>query len=604
MKRRVKKEQVAVLKLLAPDDVLFARLLTRVTIRSQFELGETTTKALLGAIRARQWSQVLELVDSIDTVDHVSVLGQYVRSQLVALVKKYPFTKAEVPGFDPEHAAWEKFQAAEHRCKRVNQRSTALRGGDGFAYWVDIPRMRRYIRQVLGVKPNINRIYDRCFFGPGASVGVSGDLTCFGRKLLADKWTCTRGALSYATMALWRHAQIREFLLTEADHELVCYDIEKFSHAVAGRVELVSHNNISFVPKSFKTHRSIATEPLLNGYVQKGIDEEMRHLLKVKAGLDLRDQEPNRNLAREGSLGGIDPYCTIDLSSASDSISTSVVRLLLPPDWYHLLDATRSHCYSYRGEVYPYHKFVSMGNGFCFPLQTLLFASFCSAAYKAVGIPEDFRVYGDDIIVRRSVAALVLEFLRYFGFRHNPDKTFLFGPFRESCGTDWYNGLDIRPVYLDYRLSDSTDAIKFHNATLATDFTYGLFPDVRKELIESCPEQVRFVRPYHGPQEGAFTVPHDTAMASKHVWFNRGTWALKWKEVLRLPIRDRLWGHDPTICNVLEYISVLRGSSSRTPFAVRRKTRAQVRHVSTWALPAELSWKGADEDRAREGPDF
>lgn len=614
MKTRRRGRRRVVQPLEVPADKLYARLLTRAITRLSDRLEPSMKNALLGAIRARQWTVVVDRIESHAKQEHGNVVDHYVASQLEALVKKYPFTREELPGFDPEAAAWKKFQSAEHRCKRVNQRQAALRDGDGFAYAQEIGYMRAWIRRVIGVKPNYRKIYDLCFYGPGASVGVNGDLTSFARKILARQWTVTRSALSITTRALWQHAQIRDYLLRQEGREFVSYDYEKFSEIVAARVRVVSHNNVSFVPKSYKTKRSIATEPLLNGYIQKGIDEYLRLCLrKYDLNLDLRDQIPNQEMARWGSLGGSDPYATIDLSSASDSMSTSIVRLLLPPAWFDLLDRTRSHFYRYRGGVHPYHKFVSMGNGFCFPLQTLLFAAASYACYKtrygdAVAMPsryipdplpngERFRVYGDDIIVRRSVAAKVLELLRYLGFRHNPDKTYLFGPFRESCGTDWYSGQDVRPVYLDYRLTVSTEAYKFHNATLATDFTFPAMETVREELRAACPEDVRFVRPVHGVPEGAFTVPLDTAMADKRVVFSRTTWAFRWTEVKLRSVRDKLREYEEDICNTLEYYAVLRGSSSSSPFAVRRKTRASVGRLSYWGLPGHEPWKGADADR-------
>lgn len=572
-----------------PSDVLYARLLSSVLNRLQPYLTPSDFKAWTGKVRARDWLGVIRLAESFDSTEYVGVLDQYVKTQLVALVKKYPFTRDEAPGFDPKLAAWKKFLAAEHRCRRINQRQTALRNGDGFRYPEILQDMRKYITRVLGTSPKFSEVYDQCGFGPGASVGVTGDLTNMARKILAHEWTVTRLALPYCTRALWQHEQFRHLILGGG---IVCYDYEKFSEIVAARARLVTHNNISFVPKTFKTERSIASEPLLNGYLQKGIDQVMRRRLAA-VGLDLSEQEPNQLMAQAGSLDGVNPYCTIDLTSASDSMSTAIIKLLLPPDWFDLLDRSRSHEYRYRGEHYAYHKFVSMGNGFCFPLQTLLFAAVCDACSKHLDSPVDFRVYGDDIIVRRSVAPLALEVLRYLGFRNNPEKTFLFGPFRESCGTDWYSGLDIRPVYLDFRLDTNVDLYKFHNSTLCHDLAYGLFADARLLLRSACPDEVRFVRPYHGNADSAFTVERDVALTSPHVRWVRNRWAYSWSEVITTAYRDTLDGLDPADCNVVEYLAVLRGSSTLVPLAVRRKTKARVRRKSYWGLPAEMSWKGA-----------
>jgi len=249
------------------------------------------------------------------------------------------------------------------------------------------------------------------------------------------------------------------------------------------------------VPKTALVDRTIAIEPLLNGYVQKGIDEYLRLLLK-RVGLDLEHQEPNQELALLGSLPNqVDPFVTIDLSSASDSISLEVVRYLLPPAWFDLLNRTRSPGYTFDGANYlRYEKFTSMGNGFCFPLETLIFASVCAVLSK----PKDFIVYGDDIIVRQSVAHEVLKTLWGLGFRHNTDKTFLSGEFRESCGADYYAGQNVRPLNLDYTFAKYEDVIKFHNLSLQETRWASYFSEVREYLRGLIPREHRLTRPYKG----------------------------------------------------------------------------------------------------------
>lgn len=580
---------------------IYAKVLTLYATRLKAETGDPCWDYVRGIVRARQWTHLISFAESLELQSYSSVVDHYVKTQFVALVKKFPFSSDEAPGFNPEGTAWKKFLAAEHRCKRVNQRFSALRNGDGFMYSEYLRIMRGWIVGVIGSRPDYDAIYDRCDFGPGASVGVTGDRTNIGRKLLNEKWTVTRLALSLATRALWQHEQIRLLIL---GGPIACLDYEVFSQKVHARVGLVSHNNISFVPKTFKTKRSIASEPLLNGFLQKGIDVYIRDRLKrlLDIDLDLKDQHENSCMALGGSMDtGVNPYCTIDLSSASDSLPTSVVKNLLPTEWFDLLDRTRSHLYKYKGKVYPYHKFVSMGNGFCFPLQTLIFAAACFAVSKVNGSPVDFRVYGDDIIVKRRDAAVVLELLRYLGFRHNPDKTFLFGPFRESCGTDWYSGQDVRPVYLDYRFETNLDLYKFHNATLRSDLSLDLFAEVREFLREVCPKEVRYMRPFHGNADGCFTVPRDVAMHCDTVVWDRTRWAWRWKEVVSTSVRDRLKGYDPELCCSVEYLAVLRGSSSRVPLAVRRKTRTSVRWKRYWGLPGEIPWVGADPIRPVTG---
>jgi len=484
--------------------------------------------------------------------------------------------------------------------------------------------MKGYIRSVLGDKPDYGRIYDLCDWGPGANVGVTGGRTNLARKLLARPWTVTPLALSYCIQALWSNDQLRLHILGGRDG-IVSLDREKFSAIVESQVRLVTFNKISFVPKTFKTHRSIASEPLLNGFLQKGIDQFMREKLK-HVGLDLSDQFLNQEMARQGSLMGENPYATLDLSSASDSISLGIVKILLPSEWFTFLNAIRSHQYSYRGSTRTYEKFVSMGNGFCFPLQTLIFAACAYASSVCTGAPVDFRVYGDDIIVRQSLALLVVEVLGYLGFKTNPDKTFIFGPFRESCGADWYCGQDIRPVYMDYRLNTNVDLYKIHNSSLRSTLTSAFFEDARETIRGACPPELRFLRPFHGNPDAAFTVAKDQAMSCKFVSWDRTTWAWRWHEVRTSAVRDVLHGVDPAICNELEYLAILRSTggdedikvtratwknfpdsdnpkvskSHHTPrvlLAVRRKTKASIRRVSYWGPSGDSPYLDAEPGR-------
>lgn len=578
---------------------LYASILSRLVIRTLADplyAENEALRSLHGALRSRNWRAVISAVESLEIQEYSSVVDYYVKTQLVALVKKLPFTSKHSTGHNPRATAWKKFSAAEHRCKRVNQRSALLRYGVGFAYGDKVVSARRYIRKVIGDKPDIKRVYELCDWGPGASVGVHGNRTNLARKFLARRWTCTPLALSYATQALWSNDQFRA-LLSERKGDFVCYDREKFAEVVRARVELVTHNNITFVPKSYKVERPIATEPLLNGFLQKGVDQYMRELL-ARSGIDLRYQEPNQALALEGSRGGFNPYATLDLASASDSVSIGVAKTLLPPAWFEFLNSLRAHQYAFRGKKYTYEKFVSMGNGFCFPLETLIFAAVCHAICESHGSPDDFSVYGDDIIVRQSEALAVIEFLRWLGFRTNPDKTNVVGPFRESCGADWYSGQDVRPVYVDYWFRDNRDLYKFHNSTLRGPLPFNFFTEVRDELRKACDPEVRFVRPYHGNADSAFTVEKDIAMSSKFVSWDRRTWAWRWLELKTTSVPDKLEGFgDPRLCCELRYLAVLRGSSSRMPLTVRRKTRVSVRTCAYWGLLGSEPWRGADPDR-------
>jgi len=305
----------------------------------------------------------------------------------------------------------------------------------------------------------------------------------------------------------------------------------------------------------------------------------MRNKLK-RVGIDLRDQSRNQKLSEQGSLEWEleDPYVTIDLSSASDSISVGLCRNLLPPEWFCYLNSIRSHSYLLNGDLHRYHKFVTMGNGFCFPLETLIFASLCVTAYNEVGRKPDYSVYGDDIIVRRSVADRVLLLLGVCGFKANPKKTFLEGPFRESCGTDWFSGEDVRPVNLDYAFDSFENIAKFCNIVRSKGAWQGILNQGVEFLHTLIPKELFFCRPFTGPPDTAFEVPFDIFLSSPFSSWDPSIQGWSWLEVQKTPVRD-FAVRSMQRYSVVQLRGALTGSSSSKPFTIRRKTSTKIRRV-------------------------
>lgn len=216
-------------------------------------------------------------------------------------------------------------------------------------------------------------------------------------------------------------------------------------------MKIVSGNRIFTVPKKTEIDRCCAKEPDLNLALQRSCGLYIKERL-LSQGIDLSDQTRNQRLALRGSR--YDELATIDLSSASDSISTEIVKLLLPPTWFHVLDDLRSHSGMLpNGNTLEWSKFSSMGNGFTFELESLLFYCLTKAVLKyergcGVSCPSTISIYGDDIICPTVIASSVISVLDGCGFSTNEDKTFTHGPFRESCGKHYFDGIDVTPIYI------------------------------------------------------------------------------------------------------------------------------------------------------------
>lgn len=216
-------------------------------------------------------------------------------------------------------------------------------------------------------------------------------------------------------------------------------------------VEIRGYNEVTFVPKDAKTDRAIAIEPHLNIFVQLGQGSLLRKQLR-RAGIDLDKQaDKNRALVRSASSRKL---ATIDLSSASDTIAEQLIWLLLPYDWASFLDVSRVDYSLVDDTIVRLEKFSSMGNGFTFELETLIFWALAKASGSGVAV-----AFGDDIIVERQYAGLLIRALNSLGFSVNKRKTFLSGSFFESCGTDVWRGVDVRPCYFKGEYYDYTSAV-------------------------------------------------------------------------------------------------------------------------------------------------
>ena len=298
---------------------------------------------------------------------------------------------------------------------------------------------------------------DRASVGPGANrLARSGS---FYSKLFASPLSCSRIGLS-----TWYLNYIKRFPRWQA--------AEDFRRSHFGEPKIVPSNRLSFVPKNDKESRTICTEPTLNTMFQIGFGRILEQRLLRLFGISLQDQQfKNRALARLGSL--TDGLSTIDLSSASDSISVKMLREFLPSSFLRMLEFSRCATTEIDGVGTVKLNMVStMGNGFTFPLQTVLFSAVVASCLSAAGIPwrrlphheyrsgikmvrrkgtssdELWGVFGDDIICPRSVTEDVISTLGILGFSTNRDKTFVEGPFRESCGHDFFLGTMIRGVYI------------------------------------------------------------------------------------------------------------------------------------------------------------
>jgi len=288
--------------------------------------------------------------------------------------------------------------------------------------------------------------------GPGSALGANG--FSLYAKLFSSRLTTT---------SLGLYSMYRDFIEWFPDFD----EADANCRRDLGSPRIVDRSRCSFAPKTIDCSRLICVEPSLNMMYQLGFGTLLTERLRDYYRIDLSTQpDTNRRLAQLGSQDG--SYATIDLSSASDSISVRLCEAIFPEWLLELLHELRSPSTEILGETVPLNMISTMGNGFTFPLQTIIFASLIRAAYRIHDIPimsskgrENWACFGDDLIVRREAYNSVVRLLKIAGFTLNSAKTFNQGPFRESCGSDWFYGQPVRPVYLRrlHSLQDTLVAI-------------------------------------------------------------------------------------------------------------------------------------------------
>jgi hypothetical protein len=202
-------------------------------------------------------------------------------------------------------------------------------------------------------------------------------------------------------------------------------------------------------------------------------------------------------------------------------ISYNLVLDLLPFDLFCALEQCRTaKGVLPSGEIVDYQKFSSMGNGATFELETLIFWGIASAVVELYGASDRrVLVYGDDIIVSTEVAGHLVDYLRVFGFVPNLKKSFLDGPFRESCGKHYFHGTDVTPFYFRRpidtvsRLYWAANTVKRYSRSpiWGLDKTY---EPVYDWIVREIPEGLRFKIP-DGVGDGGIICDFDEASPQK-----------------------------------------------------------------------------------------
>lgn len=455
---------------------------------------------LLEAIRLRDVAGFFLVCSNLDVTEYTSP-DLLLQDRLVSeLFSKFNFLNSP---FNRRQKAELKFAEAEVMCRETNARLRHLHTADNVIQAV-LHSTSREISGILG-SFDLNEMLESSRFGPGSTLCVKGPYTTEYFKLCEKSPSVSSSAFPYAEALIEHDLMWKAYLMGVPPH-LVTGPFSPID-GLGVELSISDYNKAAFVPKNAKTDRSIAIEPYFNVFFQLGVGSMIRKRLRAR-GINLDSQVRNQELACEGSING--HLATIDFSMASDTISRATVCELVPEEWVNHLHRLRSsHYIMDQRKPVQYEKFSSMGNGFTFELETLLFFSVAVACCKYLDVDtKDISVYGDDVILPVQACDLFSKVTSYLGFRINDDKSFASGLFRESCGKDYLKGHLVRPVFckelrtvqhvvsLSNRLSELNNSVGDDSRlsamlSNAVSFCHSLIPsDVRKLVIGPPSEDV------------------------------------------------------------------------------------------------------------------
>lgn len=493
--------------------------------------GLDSAKALSCAIlsRYKAFDQLVSMeCKPLDYADPLLFAKDYAA---VSFLKKNPFVKTS---FDREKTAYQKFLSAEQSCSATNRFLECVATGRVsplFSQHNFDSKFRGKIASILGEIPYSFADLEMRF-GPGATFGVRGNTSP--RNKLSSALECA-GELHHYLPEL-----LAEFPGWITDPEV--------------SVNVVPCSDLAFVPKNAKTDRSICIEPTLNGMVQLGIGKFLKRRL-LRYGIDLSDQTVNQKLAKHAYFNGL---ATVDLSSASDTIAYRLVLDYFPINWVNLLLMARTPAYHYKGDIKPLSKWSSMGNGYTFEIETVIFLAAVLATLEvhdiefSVGNNESLQpgtsvsVYGDDIILPTVGAKFLIQNLKVLGFETNIDKTFISGPFYESCGKDFFAGQNVRPFFFqrkgcfnleDYYFAYNSTTVQIHRIGailhgVPSDNLGHQFNGFLSHLVRSVPEQFRYRVPPPFIEAGFYT-PFDKCHPTRH-----SSWCgFSFRGLIRSPVK-------------------------------------------------------------------
>lgn len=359
--------------------------------------------------------------------------------------------------------------------------------------------------------PNFEEIAERSTFGPGTTVGSDREI----RNKISGNPPGTLD-VNEGLASSWGSIVLTRYYPGWAKHLALEYafDVDgvKSSGVKSGFLTLVqpiADETFTTVPKDWQKYRPIAPQTTLASLLQAGVgrcleDACARAGNRVNAGKDRSGkwvEDPQALQKARAVQAYFAGDATIDFSSCSEKMASELIARIwdggwqaseLPRDtskryqWLKVMQLLRSRTLSHEDHVLRLERFSATGNGFTFPLMTLLILGLGRFACIEAGVdPRRTSVFGDDLIVPNEAFDHVRKVSELLGLRVNAAKSYGSGhAFRESCGEYVLWDRRVTPVRFSSTLKDE----RFVDVGSCISLANGLY---RAASGDGCPMATR-----------------------------------------------------------------------------------------------------------------
>lgn len=291
------------------------------------------------------------------------------------------------------------------------------------------------------------------------------------------------GAVSGGEGVVWKRALLIKYKQLEEVFRPIPWfrslrDASENYQCVTDRlVEEYGLDRLALVEKDSGGPRLIGLPPAEYMWCQKALQELLYTFIEnvspVRGKINFTDQEVNRMLTCQP-----EKYETLDMSKASDRVAYALAEYLFGKTriWPWLkasrtpgiilpgADKYASNQRLEKDRVMMYKKFAPMGSAVCFPVEALTFFALAVSAQVHAGMSplmaiRNTFVYGDDIITLRDQKKHLDPLFEAVGLQFNARKCCTSGLFRESCGRDSFDGLDVTPLRMRASTADTASNI-------------------------------------------------------------------------------------------------------------------------------------------------